>query len=225
MQPTITSTLTTERLGTDYYYIRVSSRSQKEDRQVVVMRELGIPRRNIFIDKQSGKDFNREAFQRLLKKLKPGDCLYVKELDRFGRNYDEIHENWRLITKVIGADIVVLECPFLDTRPKNDDLISRFLRDTILGLLSYLAESELRKNHQRQAEGIAVAKAKGVKFGRPVKEKPQNFAEVTEHWQNGEISARNAASQLNVAFDTFKTWVAQTQASNVFSATSALPRA
>jgi DNA invertase Pin-like site-specific DNA recombinase len=211
--------------GKDYYYIRVSTRRQKEDRQIVATRDLGIPRRNIFMDKQSGKDFAREAFQKLLKKLKPGDCLFVKELDRFGRNYDEIHENWRLITKEISADIVVLECPFLDTRPKNDDLISRFLRDTILGLLSYLAESELKKNHQRQAEGIAAAKEKGVKFGRPAKTKPQNLADITEQWQNGAISGRNAANQLGVAFDTFKGWAKESQFSSRPEELSALPRA
>jgi DNA invertase Pin-like site-specific DNA recombinase len=224
MQTAATSTVT-EKPGTDYYYIRVSTHGQKEDRQVAAMRDLNIPRRNIFVDKQSGKDFQREAFQRLLKKLRPGDCLYVKELDRFGRNYDEIHENWRLITREIGADIVVLECPFLDTRPKSDDLVGRFLRDTILGLLSYLAETELKKNHQRQAEGIAAAKEKGIQLGRHAKEKPENFAEVAEHWQNGDISARFAAKELGVAFATFKLWVGQSPAGCTFATASALPHA
>jgi DNA invertase Pin-like site-specific DNA recombinase len=207
----------------------VSAVHQHEDRQIAALLELGVPRRNILTDKQSGKDFERESYQKLLRKLRPGDCIFVKELDRFGRNYEEIIENWRIITKEIGADIVVLECALLDTRIKNDDLTGRLICDLLLTLLSYIAEMERRMNHQRQEEGIAIAKEKGVQFGRPIKEKPENFAEVIEHWLKGEISGRNAATQLDVAFATFKMWAGQlpmqSPAGYAFAAPSALPRA
>jgi DNA invertase Pin-like site-specific DNA recombinase len=192
--------------GTQYGYARVSSRKQKEDRQIIALLQQGILRRNIFVDKQSGKDFDREEYQRLLKKIKPGDCISVEELDRFGRDYDEILENWQHITKKMGVDIVVLECPMLDTRVKNHDLTGRLICDLLLGLLSYLAEMERRMNHQRQAEGIAVARARGVRFGRPEKTPPDIFGQVLSSWTNGTLSERAAARALCVAPQTFRGW-------------------
>jgi len=192
--------------GTDYGYARVSSRKQHEDRQIIALLEQGILRRNIFVDKQSGKDFDREKYQKLLRKVKPGDCIIVKELDRFGRNYEEIIENWRVITKEMGVDAVVLDYPLLDTRVKNHDLTGRLICDLLLGLLSYLAEMEKRMNHQRQAEGIAVAKAKGVQFGRPTKAPPDSFEQVLSSWTSGALSERAAARALCVAPQTFRGW-------------------
>ena len=191
--------------GTIYGYVRISMRHQQEDRQIVALLAQGIPRRNIFVEKQSGKDFNREVFQKLLKKLKPGDCIIVKELDRFGRNYEEIIENWRVITKEMGVDAVVLDYPLLDTRVKNHDLTGRLICDLLLSLLSYLAEMERRMNLQRQAEGIAVAKAKGVKFGRPPLERDA-FHVIYQTWLGGGLSGRAAARQLGIAQRTFILW-------------------
>jgi len=197
--------------GTNYGYVRVSTRQQKEDRQIVALMEHGVARRNIFVDKQSGKDFDREKYQKLLRKIKPGDCIFVEELDRFGRNYDEIIENWQFITKRLGVDIVVLECAILDTRVKGQDLTGRLICDVVLALLSYLAEMERKKNHQRQAEGIAVAKSKGVKFGRPALDR-EAFHFIYETWQNGEISGRAAAKTLGIAQKTFINWVTERSA-------------
>ena len=197
--------------GTNYGYVRVSTRQQKEDRQIIALMEHGVARRNIFVDKQSGKDFDREKYQKLLRKIKPGDCIFVEELDRFGRNYDEIIENWQFITKKLGVDIVVLECSILDTRVKGQDLTGRLICDVVLALLSYLAEMERKKNHQRQAEGIAVAKAKGVKFGRPALDR-EAFRLIYETWQNGEISGRSAAKTLGIAQKTFINWATERSA-------------
>ena len=201
---TETSTLTVA--GTYYGYARVSTAQQHEDRQVIALLEQGILRRNIFIDKQSGKNFDREHYKRLLRKLKPGDCVFLKSLDRFGRNYDELIENWRVITKEKQVDIVVLDFPLLDTRIKNHDLTGRFICDLILQIMGYLAEMERLMNRQRQAEGIAVAKAKGVKFGRPALERPETFHFVYETWERGEISGRSAAKALGIAQRTFILW-------------------
>jgi DNA invertase Pin-like site-specific DNA recombinase len=197
--------------GKKYGYVRISMRHQKEDRQIAALLAQGVPRRNIFVDKQSGKDFAREKYQLLLRKIKPGDCVFVEELDRFGRNYDEIIENWQLITKKMGVDIVVLECSMLDTRAKGKDLTGRFISDVVLALLSYLAEMERRKNHQRQAEGIAIAKAKGVKFGRPALDR-EAFHFLYETWLSGDISGRAAARTLGVAQKTFINWAEERSA-------------
>ena len=191
-----------------YGYIRVSSRDQNEDRQVIAMREFGIAEKNLVIDKQSGKDFARPGYRRLLRKLKPNDTLVIKSIDRRGRNYDEVLEQWRLLTKEKQVDIVVLDMPLLDTR-KGRDLIGTLISDIVLQLLSYVAQTEREFIHQRQAEGIAAAKARGVKFGRKPKERPAEYEHLRDEWRAGRISARAAARQLGVAHRTFMKWVEQ----------------
>ena len=188
-----------------YGYIRVSSKDQSEDRQLIAMTEFGVPNENIFIDKQSGKHFNRPAYQRLLQKLKPNDTLVIKSIDRFGRNYAEILEQWRIITKEKQVSIVVLDMPLLDTRQRHD-LIGTFITDLTLQILSYVAQTEREFNHQRQAEGIAAAKARGVKFGGIPKERPPEFNSIREDWINGKISARKAAKLLGITHPTFIKW-------------------
>ncbi len=192
-----------------YGYIRVSSKDQNEDRQRIAMREVGVPERNTFMDKQSGKDFKRPGWQRLLKKLKPGDTLFVKSIDRLGRNYDEILEQWRVITKEKRADIVVLDMPLLDTR-QGRDLTGTLIADIVLQLLSYVAQTEREFIRQRQAEGIAAAKANGVRFGRQPMEKPPDYEAVRTEWKLGTLSARAAARQLGVSHKTFLRWVSDT---------------
>ena len=189
-----------------YGYIRVSSRDQNEDRQRIAMQEAGVEERHVFMDKQSGKDFDRPGYRRLLKKLKPGDTLIIKSIDRLGRNYDEILEQWRLITKEKHADIVVLDMPLLDTR-QGKDLTGTLIADIVLQLLSYVAQTEREFIRQRQAEGIAAAKERGVQFGRKPLERPPEYETVKAIWQRGEISAREAASRLRVAHKTFLKWV------------------
>lgn len=191
-----------------YGYIRVSSRDQNEDRQVIAMREFGIAEKNLVIEKQSGKDFARPGYRRLLRKLKPNDTLVIKSIDRLGRNYDEVLEQWRLLTKEKQVDIVVLDMPLLDTR-KGRDLIGTLISDIVLQLLSYVAQTEREFIHQRQAEGIAAAKARGVKFGRKPKERPAEYEHLRDEWRAGRISARAAARQLCVAHRTFMKWVEQ----------------
>ena len=191
-----------------YGYIRVSSRDQNEDRQVIAMREFGIAEKNLVIDKQSGKDFARPGYRRLLRKLQPNDTLVIKSIDRLGRNYDEVLEQWRLLTKEKQVDIVVLDMPLLDTR-KGRDLIGTLISDIVLQLLSYVAQTEREFIHQRQAEGIAAAKARGVKFGRKPKERPAEYEHLRDEWRAGRISARAAARQLGVAHRTFMKWVEQ----------------
>ena len=191
-----------------YGYIRVSSRDQNEDRQVIAMREFGIAEKNLVMDKQSGKDFARPGYRRLLRKLKPNDTLVIKSIDRLGRNYDEVLEQWRLLTKEKQVDIVVLDMPLLDTR-KGRDLIGTLISDIVLQLLSYVAQTEREFIHQRQAEGIAAAKARGVKFGRKPKERPAEYEHLRDEWRAGRISARAAARQLGVAHRTFMKWVEQ----------------
>ena len=191
-----------------YGYIRVSSRDQNEERQVIAMREFGIAEKNLVIDKQSGKDFARPGYRRLLRKLKPNDTLVIKSIDRLGRNYDEVLEQWRLLTKEKQVDIVVLDMPPLDTR-KGRDLIGTLISDIVLQLLSYVAQTEREFIHQRQAEGIAAAKARGVKFGRKPKERPAEYEHLRDEWRAGRISARAAARQLGVAHRTFMKWVEQ----------------
>lgn len=189
-----------------YGYIRVSTRDQNEERQVIAMREFGVPEGNMVIDKQSGKNFARPGYRRLVKKLKPADTLVIKSIDRLGRNYDEVLEQWRLLTKEKQVDIVVLDMPLLDTR-KGRDLIGTLISDIVLQLLSYVAQTEREFIHQRQAEGIAAAKARGVKFGRKPKERPAEYEHLRDEWRAGRISARAAARQLGVAHRTFMKWV------------------
>jgi len=190
-----------------YGYIRVSTRDQNEDRQLVAMRDFGVTDGNIFIDKQSGKDFNRQGYRRLLKKLKPGDTLVIKSIDRLGRDYDEILQHWRSLTKEQHIAIVVLDMPLLDTRQKERDLTGTVIADIVLQLLSYVAQQEREFICQRQAEGIAAAKARGVRFGRPPMERPAMFGEVRDAWERKEISAREAARRLEVNRMTFHAWM------------------
>ena len=166
----------------NYGYVRVSTKDQNEDRQYIALRELCIPEKNIFMDKQSGKDFERPQYRRLVRRLKKDDLLYVKSIDRLGRNYTEILEQWRILTKEKGADIVVLDMPLLDTR-RGKDLMGTFLSDIVLQVLSFVAENERSNIRQRQAEGIAAAKARGVRFGRPPLPLPENFQEVCRAWR------------------------------------------
>lgn len=185
-----------------YGYIRVSSREQKEDRQIIAMQEYNVPKNNIYIDKQSGKNFNRKYYKRLIRKIKENDLIIIKSIDRLGRNYVEIIEQWRIITKVKKADILVIDMPLLDTR-RGKDLMGTFLSDIVLQLLSYAAENERVNIKQRQAEGIAAAKARGVKFGRPSKPIPPNFYDVHKRWRNKEISLKQAAKECDLPTATF----------------------
>lgn len=189
----------------DYGYIRVSTKEQNELRQVLALREAGIADRNIFLDKQSGKDFERQNYKKLMRKIKSGDTLVIKSIDRLGRNYDEILEQWRIITKEKGAAIVVLDMPLLDTR-KNKDLTGTLIADIVLQLLSYVAQTEREFIRQRQAEGIAAAKLQGVRFGRKPREKPPEYGSLKELWARGEISAREAARRLGITHRTFLSW-------------------
>ena len=188
-----------------YGYIRVSSKDQNEGRQRIAMREAGVEDRYIFLDKQSGKDFDRPGYKRALKRLKPGDTLIIKSIDRLGRNYEEILEQWRVITKEKRADVVVLDMPLLDTR-QGRDLTGTLIADIVLQLLSYVAQTEREFIRQRQAEGIAAAKANGVRFGRRPKEKPAEFDGIRQRWARGELSARSAARQLGTTHKTFLKW-------------------
>ena len=188
-----------------YGYIRVSSKEQNEDRQYIAMLEFGIPEKNIVLDKQSGKNFDRPGYKRLVKKLKHGDVLAIKSIDRLGRNYDEILEQWRYLTKEKRIAIVVLDMPLLDTR-QGRDLTGVLIADIVLQLLSYVAETERTFIKQRQAEGIAAAKARGVRFGRRPKERTAEFYELKAAWERGDVSARAAAGKLGIAHGTFKQW-------------------
>lgn len=192
-------------ISTTYGYIRVSAREQNEDRQRIALRAMSIPDQNIFMDKQSGKDFNRPQYKRMVKKLKPDDLLCIKSIDRLGRNYDEILEQWRLLTKEKQIAIVVLDMPLLDTR-QGRDLTGVLIADIVLQLLSYVAQTEREFNHQRQAEGIAAAKARGVHFGRKCKDRGENYKSVMAAWRKGKISGRAAARELGVAHGTFQRW-------------------
>lgn len=190
-----------------YGYVRVSTREQNEDRQLLALKAFPVPEANIFMDKLSGKDFNRPKYRSLIRKIKPGDILVIKSIDRLGRNYEEILEQWRLITKGKRANIVVLDMPLLDTRQTGKDLTGIFVADLVLQILSYVAQTERENTRQRQREGIAAAKLRGVRFGRPRKEVPADFRRLKAEWENRKISSREAAKQLGVAQDTFLRWV------------------
>lgn len=189
----------------EYGYVRVSTKEQNEDRQMVAMREFGVKDSNVILDKQSGKDFERPGYGRLVRKLKAGDTLVIKSIDRLGRNYDEILEQWRPLTKEKLVDIVVLDMPLLDTR-QGRDLTGVLIADIVLQLLSYVAQTEREFNRQRQEEGIAAAKAKGVHFGRKFKDRGENYDSVVAAWRRGELSGRAAARELGVAHGTFQRW-------------------
>lgn len=185
-----------------YGYIRVSSKEQNEDRQVVSLLEAGVKAENIFTDKQSGKDFNRPQYMGLLKKLKKGDVLYIKSIDRLGRNYEEILKQWHILTKEKEIDIAVIDMPLLDTR-RGKDLMGTFISDIVLQILSFVAENERSNIRQRQAEGIAAAKARGVKFGRPQVPIPDNFTSVHRAWRKKELTLKEAAQACNMPAGTF----------------------
>lgn len=185
-----------------YGYIRVSSVDQTEDRQMIALRGKGVAERHIYLDKQSGKDFHRPQYRRLVRALKPGDLLYVLSIDRLGRDYREIQQQWRLLTKEKGVDICVLDMPLLDTR-QGKDLMGTFIADLVLQILSFVAQSERENIRRRQQEGIAAAKARGVKFGRPPLPLPENFYEVHRRWRNKELTLRQAAEACGMPAGTF----------------------
>jgi DNA invertase Pin-like site-specific DNA recombinase len=186
-----------------YGYVRVSTKEQNEDRQLIALNEVSVPNKNVYIDKQSGKDFNRPQYKKLLRKIKTGDLLYIKSIDRLGRNYEEIQSQWRIITKDKGCDIYVIDMPLLDTR-RGKDLLGTFISDLVLQLLSFVAENERTNIKQRQAEGIAAAKAKGIRFGRPPAPLPTNFHEVYQHWKQGKITGTKAARMCGMPIATFR---------------------
>ena len=185
-----------------YGYVRVSSTDQNEDRQLIALSEKNIPQRNIYIDKQSGKDFERPEYKRLVKRLKPGDLLYILSIDRLGRNYEEIQRQWRVLTKDIGIDICVIDMPLLDTR-NGKDLMGTFIADLVLQILSFVAQSERENIKKRQAEGIAAAKAKGVKFGRPEKSVPDDFPRLVQEWEKNKLSFFELLKRCNMSEATF----------------------
>ncbi len=188
-----------------YGYIRVSTKEQNEERQVIAMKQFGVKESFIYMDKQSGKDFNRPEYKRMIRKLREGDTLVIKSIDRLGRNYDEIIEQWRIITKEIKAAIVVLDMPLLDTH-QGRDLTSTLIADIVLQLLSYVAQTEREFIRQRQKEGIAAAKARGIHFGRKPMEIPEGFEECLQDWQQGRLSARAAGKRLGISHKTFLKW-------------------
>ena len=190
-------------MGNIYGYVRVSTREQNEDRQVIAMREMDVCDRNIFIDKQSGKDFKRPMYKRMLRRLKEGDLLYVKSIDRLGRNYSDLIEQWRIITKDKGADIYVIDMPILDTR-KEKNLLGTFISDLVLVLLGYVAENERMNIKSRQAEGIAAAKERGVVFGRPSNPLPENFERTCRLWFDRQITLEQAGGMLGMPASTFR---------------------
>lgn len=185
-----------------YGYARVSTKEQKEDRQLLALSEMRLPERNIYVDKQSGKDFERPMYKRLLKRLKEDDVLYIKSIDRLGRNYEEILEQWRVLTREKKVDIVVLDMPLLDTR-RGKDLMGTFLSDIVLQVLSFVAENERKNIRERQKEGIEAARLRGVKFGRPSKPLPENFGQMSRKWMAGEISGRMAADLCGMPLTSF----------------------
>lgn len=186
-----------------YGYIRVSTREQNEDRQRIALRAVGVEDRNIFLDKQSGMDFDRPCYQKLLRKLKKDDLLFIKSIDRLGRNYEEILQQWRMLTKEKRVDIVVLDMPLLDTR-RGKDLVGTFLSDIVLQVLSFVAENERANIRQRQAEGIAAAKARGVRFGRPPLPLSKGFCDAYRRWTMGEITGTEAARECGMPLSTFR---------------------
>ncbi len=186
-----------------YGYIRVSTKEQNEDRQLIALREMAVPETNLFMDKQSGKDFQRPQYKKLVRRLKKDDLLYIKSIDRLGRNYEEIQNQWRILTKEKGVDIVVLDMPLLDTR-RGKDLMGTFLSDIVLQVLSFVAENERTNIRQRQAEGIAAAKARGVRFGRPPRPLPENYHSAYQRWKAGAITGTAAAKECGMPLSTFR---------------------
>ena len=190
-------------MSNTYGYVRVSTKEQNEDRQMIAMREMGVLEKNIYMDKQSGKDFERPQYRRLVRRMKRDDLLYIKSIDRLGRNYEEIQNQWRLLTKEKGVDICVIDMPLLDTR-RGKDLVGTFLSDIVLQVLSFVAENERTNIRQRQAEGIAAAKARGVRFGRPPAPLPPNFHDVYQRWRQGKITGTAAAKECGMPLASFR---------------------
>jgi len=185
-----------------YGYVRVSSFDQNEERQMISMRNAGVPERNIFIDKQSGKDFDRPGYQRLIRKLKKGDILYILSIDRLGRNYEDIQKQWRILTREKGVDIVVIDMPLLDTR-RGKDLMGTFIADLVLQILSFVAQSERERIHERQRQGIEAAKARGVRFGRPEKVMPEDFSVMVQEWEAKQITIDEIVDKCQISEATF----------------------
>ena len=185
-----------------YGYVRVSSTDQNEDRQMLALNKQNIAAKNIYIDKLSGKDFNRPAYKKLIKKLKSGDLLYILSIDRLGRNYEEIQNQWRALTKEIGADICVIDMPLLDTR-QGKDLMGTFIADLVLQILSFVAQNERENIRKRQLQGIAAAKAKGVRFGRPEKDIPPEFISLVREWEKKKITLPEILKQCKISESTF----------------------
>ncbi|MCI8553369.1 MAG: recombinase family protein [Clostridiales bacterium] len=186
-----------------YGYVRVSSADQNEDRQMVALSGKSVPAQNIYIDKQSGKDFHRTQYQKLIKKLRPGDLLYILSIDRLGRSYEEIQQQWRVLTKDIGIHICVIDMPLLDTR-QGKDLMGTFIADLVLQILSFVAQNERENIRRRQAQGIAAAKARGVRFGRPPEPLPENYHSVYQRWKAGIITGAAAAKECGMPLSTFR---------------------
>lgn len=198
--------------NTSYGYVRVSSQDQNEDRQLIEMERVGIPSNNIYIDKQSGKDFDRPKYQKLLRKMNEGDVLYILSIDRLGRNYEEILNQWRIITKDMKVDVVVIDMPLLDTR-RDKNLLGTFISDMVLQLLSFVAQNERENIKKRQAQGIAAAKARGVVFGRPVKDVPDEFSDEVSRWKKGELDMAELLEKYNISQSTFYRRVRELDAS------------
>lgn len=186
-----------------YGYVRVSTREQNEGRQMTALGDLSIPEENLFVDKHSGKDFQRPQYKRMVKRLRPDDLLYIKSIDRLGRNYEEILEQWRLLTREKKVDIVVLDMPLLDTR-RGKDLMGTFLSDIVLQVLSFVAENERKNIRERQREGIEAARQRGVRFGRPRKPLPENFDQLSQSWLEGEITGKQAADLCGMPLTSFR---------------------
>ena len=194
-------------MNTVYGYVRVSTKEQCEDRQMIALQEFPVEEGKIFMDKLSGKDFNRPQYKKLFRKLKVGDVLVIKSIDRLGRDYEEILKQWRLITKEKQADLVVIDMPLLDTRRSGNDLTGTFVADLVLQILSYVAQTERENIRQRQREGIAAARMRGVRFGRPRMPVPEQFVGLKQEWEQKNISSRQAAKRLGISQDTFLRWV------------------
>ena len=185
-----------------YGYVRVSSADQNEDRQMIAMQAAGVPEENVFMDKQSGKDFDRPNYKRLVRRLREGDLLYILSIDRLGRNYEEIQNQWRVLTKEKGIDIVVIDMPLLDTR-RGKDLMGTFIADLVLQILSFVAQSEREKIRERQAQGIAAAKARGVRFGRPEKQVPEDFPKLVREWEEKRLALPDLLQKCDMSEATF----------------------
>ena len=189
-------------MASTFGYIRVSTQDQNEDRQLIAMKEKLVPTSKLYTDKQSGKDFERPQYKKMVKKLREGDLLYILSIDRLGRNYEEIQRQWRILTKDIGIDICVIDMPLLDTR-NGKDLMGTFIADLVLQILSFCSENERVNIKKRQAEGIAAARARGVHLGRPVKEAPENFPEIVKAWEKGDITLKEALKQSSMGQTSF----------------------